>query len=252
MPVSSEIFSVDTLQILPAEQAFKAGRLLMPTSPSDIAAVSECWSDFPLNRIMLMLCTVAAIIFLNRYIGLLPYLFGGVLRWKEIVNLESSVRLTRDRNNVAVIAFFIVALAVSRFEIYSPDFLSRLPASYRTLGVVGLLAAFLLLRKLMSVLLSVHARAAEQTRIANMAFYNFLIVIASVTVLVFVSVLVFNFSPIVVRGILLTVIAFVYMIFIIRKMQILTKVYGLVKSILYLCSLELLPAAVLVASNYMM
>ena len=85
-----------------------------------------------------------------------------------------------------------------------------------------------------------------------MAFYNFLIVIASVTVLVFVSVLVFNFSPIVVRGILLTVIAFVYMIFIIRKMQILTKVYGLVKSILYLCSLELLPAAVLVASNYMM
>ena len=107
MPVSAEIFSVDTVRIEPVSQAFRTGQLNMSSVPLDVPVIAKGWADLPVNWITIAVCTIAVIIFLNSFIGLMPYIFGGFLRWKEIVHLENSVRLTRDRNTIAIIAFLI-------------------------------------------------------------------------------------------------------------------------------------------------
>ena len=108
MPVSAEIFSVDTVRIEPVSQAFRTGQLNMSSVPLDVPVIAKGWADLPVNWITIAVCTIAVIIFLNSFIGLMPYIFGGFLRWKEIVHLENSVRLTRDRNTIAIIAFLII------------------------------------------------------------------------------------------------------------------------------------------------
>lgn len=252
MPVSAEIFSVDTVQIEPASEAFRAGSLTMSASPADVSAVASEWADLPGNWIMIIICTVAAIIFLNRFMGLSRYIFGGFLRWKEIVSLENSVRLTRDRNTVAAISFLMVVLVVSRFEIYSPEYLLRIPPDFRTLGIFGAFIAIMLLRESMVTFLSAYTRNIEQYRISNRAIYNFIIFMSVILLVLVVIMLLFDINPLIIKTWSIITIALVYSVFLIRKTQIISKACGHVTAFLYLCILELLPAGILVASEFIL
>ena len=250
MPVSAEIFSVDTVQIEPVSQAFRTGQLNMSSVPLEVPVIAKGWSDLPVNWITIAVCTIAVIIFLNSFIGLIPYILGGFLRWKEIVHLENSVGLTRDRNTIAIIAFLIIVLVVSRFEIYSPNYLLLLSPDLRTLGILGAFVIFFFLRECIIILVSISARNPDQYRVANRAIYNFMIFVAVLLVAVIVIARVFGASYIVARISIIVALALSYIVFLIRKTQIMSNACGQVAAFLYLCSLELLPAGLLIASNF--
>lgn len=249
MPVSAEIFSVDTLAVRPAEEAFSSGELLMRTFPSEAAAASCQWIDFPLNWLLLLSCILACVFFLNRIIGIFPFITGSLFRWKEIVNLENSIKLTRDRNSIAFIALFIIVLAVSRFDIYSPSYLSLLPRSLHTAGILGAVLLFLLLREIFIIGLSPRSFSIEQYRLANRSIFNFMIFWAAVIVFTVFVRMIFNINLMIIKNLILIQIGFFYFIFLIRKTQIMIKACGHIAAFLYLCSLELLPAGLLIASG---
>lgn len=247
MPVSEEIFYADTIR--PVEEAFKAGDLLMGLSPSEAAAPVLQWIDFPLNWLMLLACVLSGIFFLNRIIGLLPFIVGGLFRWKEIVNLESNIRLKRDRDAVAVIAVFVIVLAASRFEIYTPSYILLFPPNFKTLAVLGAAILFLLIREIFIIGLAPRSFSMEQYRLANNSIYNFIIFSAIITVFIMSTRFVFNINPLIIKSLLLGQIALSYCLFLIRKTQIMIKVCSHITAFLYLCSLELLPAGLLIASG---
>lgn len=247
MPVSEEIFYADTIR--PAEDAFKAGDLLMGLSPSDAASQVLQWGDFPLNWLMLLACILAGIFFLNRITGLFPFIIGGIFRWKEIVNLEGNMRLKRDRDALAFIAVFVMVLAVARFEIYSPSYLSLFPPDAATAVILGAVILFLLIREILIIGLAPRSFSIEQYRLANNSIYNFIIFSASITVFIIIIMLIFNVNPVSVKILILGQMAFSYFVFLIRKTQIMIKVCGHIAAFLYLCSLELLPAGLLIASG---
>ena len=51
------------------------------------------WSTSVVNMTVVSLTVIFAIFYMNQFLGLLPYLADGVLRWRPLVSLEDSVRL---------------------------------------------------------------------------------------------------------------------------------------------------------------
>ena len=65
-------------------------------------------------RIIAAVCVIIGILLLGRIVNILPSLLGCLLRWKECLNLEDSVRLSSDRNVFAVFMAVPLCLVAAR------------------------------------------------------------------------------------------------------------------------------------------
>ena len=122
MLLSSEIFSVDTVSIRPVSEAFHTGDLLMLTKPVSVSDIVMGWGDFPVNRFFMVFCAIDIILFLNRFVSILPYIVGGVFNLKKIISLEDSVRLARDRGIAAFISTLIIFIIQSILILFQHPF----------------------------------------------------------------------------------------------------------------------------------
>ena len=52
-------------------------------------------------KIILAIGLIFFLLIIRTFVGLVPSLMATVIRWKESLNLEASVKLSRDRNTVA-------------------------------------------------------------------------------------------------------------------------------------------------------
>ena len=77
-----------------------------------------------------------------------------------------------------------------------------------------------------------------------------MIFVAALLLAVIVIARVFGASYVVARISVIVALALSYIVFLIRKTQIMSNACGQVAAFLYLCSLELLPAGLLIASNF--
>lgn len=253
MPLSGELFSVDTLQVRPVEEAFRAGRLAMPVAPSGGFSVPEpLWADSPVNGILICVTAVAMVLLLSQLVELLPFLMGGIFRNKPAVDLEDSVRHARDRNALAIAAIPAFVLVVSRFGLYDPDWLADFSAGARTLLLLAVWTAFILLRM---VLVSVawHPRINRETYgLSARTFYNFFILATLLLVLTVGLLTLLGGNPLSIKMICWVEMGLSYLLFLVRRTQILRNSCNQFTAILYLCGLELLPAGLLVASAVFM
>lgn len=249
MLLSSEIFSVDTVSIKPVSDAFQTGDLLMLTKPVSVSDIVMGWGDFPVNRFFMVFCAIDIILFLNRFVSILPYIVGGVFNLKKIISLEDSVRLARDRGIAAFISTLIMILAVSRYNIYNPEYFNFIPTSFHILGIVGIGLLFFMLRCLMIFICTPGHISSGKYKIANKAIFNFIIYTAGVVVGIVALGHLFNISPIIIKNLIIIQIVISYIIFIVRKVQIIEKDSGYIIAILYLCGVEILPAILLVVSG---
>ncbi len=269
MPISSGITSADTLQILPAADAFVSGKFLMREyrpSPEDIflpehageAVAGICqadgnvrgdaWEFSRLNTGLTALCVILVILYMRKFVTILPYLSGGILRWKKLAELENNMRLGRDRDAVALPASVILCVCASRLELVSPDFIGGFTPGLKTLAVSGIIIAFLLVRLFMSVLVP-HRRIGGSTLSAASGIgCDFLIMLSSVLLFLLIPVSVSNACLPFARTLAMVSAAAMWMLFIVRKHQIMLSGCGHLQAFLYLCAVEIIPAAMLVAS----
>ncbi len=253
MPLPGDYFSVDTLQVRPAEEAFRAGHLDMPLAPSGSLPVPEpLWADSPVNGILICLTAIAMVFLLSQLVELLPYLLGGVFRNKPAVDLEDSVRYARDRNTLAIVSIPAFVLVVSRFNLYDPAWLADFSAGVRTLLTLAVWCGFLLLRAVL-VAVAWQPRISRETYgLSARTFYNFFILATLLLVLTVGVLTLVGGNPLSIKMICWVEMGVSYLLFLVRRTQILRNSCNQFTAILYLCGLELLPAGLVVASALFM
>jgi len=207
------------------------------------------WSDYPLNRWMVLITIILLLASLNRFIYLLPYLFNTLLDWKANIRLEASVPRVRTRNFIAFIMAFPFCLIAGRYSLLSIETLKIVPASLSVLTVFGVMGAFLLLKNLTYYVLLPRNHTISCFKNARSSEANTFIVLVVVEMLTTGILTLFEVNDSTARLVILYEIGAFYLLLIVRKGQILSSACNHFSTFLYLCGLEILPIMVLITAN---
>ena len=113
--------------------------------------------------------------------------------------------------------------------------------------ILGIFVCYLLLRRFLWFILQPR-RWSENYPMARKVAYTFFIM-AGLTVLPTVGILsLVGCNDLIIKTVIFSEMAFIYLVFLIRKGQILSFVCSPLQVFLYLCALEVLPTGLLIAS----
>ena len=230
--------------IRPAYEAFKTGTLQMATGPQG-SEISYAWGEYPLNIALVVASVFFFLFILDSFLHCNPTVLSCLTRWRNNYRLESSVPLVRSRNWTFASCILPFCLIAARFNFFDIDFITEQPAEYRTAFYIAVFLAFMLLRFVIYKVIRPMHGSMETYRIAHRSAMNFFIPY-TILLLVTIGVLrIFHMDPDTVRTVLLCESGAVYFLYLITKLEILASSYGVLTTFLYLCGLELLPAAAL-------
>lgn len=280
MPIASGITSADTLQILPAKDAFVSGTFHLTeynasaediflsekdsssvtcsvTCPSSLADVSgigpgtcaaDSWSDSYINTGLIAVCIILLVLYMRKFVTVLPYLVGGLFWWKKFAELENNMRLGRDRDALAFPAVVTLCICASRLDLMSPSFMDGLSAGMKTLAISGMFLAFLLVRFIIAEMMP-RRRFGYGTLSASLGVsFDFEIILSSVLLTLIIPVSLSNSCLPAARLMALIIAAMLWLLSLVRKYQIIFPGCGQFQAILYLCAVEIISMAMLVAS----
>ena len=186
---------------------------------------------------------------LKTIVDILPSALACMIRWKENINIESSVRLSRDRDFSALAMLIPFCLLAFRFRLYNPSFIANLPDPSRLWAVIGVFVAYLVGRKTCSML--VHPRRLSQKTLAaaEKSANTYFLVLTLILLLVGSICSFFDASLNAIRVTSIWLSALIYGLYLVRKLQIFTSSCSIFTAFLYLCALEILPTGILVVSD---
>lgn len=254
--ISSELYSVDTLQILPAEDAFVQGHFLMPEENGQVQTYSEIpgqeygdqWNASRVNWWITALAILLVILYLRRFTSILPQISRGALRWREIISMEGNMRLCRERDSVAAAALLISFVCVSRLDLLPAEFLAALTPGWKTLASAGVIVGFLILRQICTVCAPSGKIRQDTKRISEGCAANFFILGVSLLLFLLILYSLSDTLAVFAHDAAYWVILAVWLVFLMRKYQIIATDDGRFTAILYLCTIELIPAVILAAT----
>lgn len=250
--ISSEITSVDTLQIGKASDAFTHGALLLRPDGNAVTeapyTIPDTWYSSTLNTSLAAFSIIMLILFLRRLVTVLPHIAGGLFNWKKLLALEDNMRLSRERDSVAYIFIPIACLCISRLDMLQPNFMSTLTPGMKTLTESGIIFGFIILRAILIKLFPERKFRHDACRLGNNTWYDFLIVLVVCYLLLIVIGSFSSVCMIFSHKMSYYVTGILWAIFLIKKMQIMESIDGQFPAFLYLCTIEILPAGLLVAS----
>lgn len=267
MPLPSGITSVDTVQVLPASEAFVSGQLLQDTfapSPEDIflpadsSAVTvpasvprqESWTDSPANTGVMILCIVIMLAYMRKFMKVFPYLAGGLFRWKLIAELEHYIKMARLRDSLLLPSFIIFCTVLARFSVFMPAPALSCSPIVKTLSVFGLFASVLTVKWLLIMIIPSRRMGTSRDAVVVSvgAGRDFFLLMTAGLAAVLLAATFFPGREMLMGEVSIYVILSFWVLFLVRKMQILSADAGLLRAFLYLCTVEVPPAAMLVAS----
>ena len=151
--------------------------------------------------------------------------------------------------STAVGAFIIpVCLIAARYELYNPEFFSKVNPLWHAPMVIGMLIAYVLFRHLLFLLFKPGRMHAEVEDTMHHVLYTFFCILATIMLATIVVVRIAGIPEATVRTVLIWETAVVFFLSLIRTGQIFAQHINGFSTILYLCILELIPAAAVVAS----
>jgi hypothetical protein len=228
------------------DSLFKSGRLLLETSvPPETPAAAEpsAW----LVNLLVVAFAVLAIAFLKRFLQVLPYMADSYLRVRGSAALEGSIRVSQDRNLVALVFTIPAVLLVYRYRLYDPSLIRDLDPNLRLAGVALALLAYVLVRHMIYLWVRPRQRV-DIFRQAHRVAYTYFIFLM-LLVLITVGILeIAGLESAIVRYVLYAEIGLVFILLLHRTSQILSLSCNHLRTFLYLCALEILPAVLLVVS----
>ena len=197
--------------------------------------------------ILVLVFVVLMIVLIPTFMQLVPYVADSFFRARGSSALENSVRVSRDRNTVALVMLLPALLLIFRYRLYDPDFLASKAGDERLWLIAAALECYLILRILLYIVFKPHRRY-EAYQTAHHASYTFFIL--NVLLMLFTAGIMFLFkaSDQLIRNVLYIECAAVYLVFLIRRSQILSLSCNHFRTFLYLCALELFPTAALIVS----
>ena len=222
------------------------GKLHLPTSP-DLAAGAEA-APAILPYILAIVAILAITILLRRLVNIFPSVIGCALRWKESVNLEASVKLSRDRDIIAISMFIPFCLIAAKNRLYDPGDISEVGDSLYLAITIGVMLVYFLLRIFTQYLFRPQKMNIRTYRTGCKASYTFFILLTLLLLLANGLASFLHLDPAVAKSAMLWISAVTYTLFILRKTQIFNSSCAVFTSILYLCALEFIPTGILVVS----
>ena len=127
--------------------------------------------------ILALISALTAILLLGRLVNIFPSLMACTIRWKESVNLESSVKHSLDRDMLAIAMVLPFCLVADRFGLYAPDSMSGLDPSIRLALTIGIFIGYILIRTLISKMIRPRKMQPKTYRTAERASFTFFIVL---------------------------------------------------------------------------
>lgn len=197
--------------------------------------------------ILVAVFVVLMILLLGTFLQLLPFIADSLMRARGSAALENSVRVSRDRNIVALVMMLPGFLLAFRYRLYDPSFIAAHTGDTRLWLIGACFTGYLLLRLFIYLLLKPRRRY-ENYQVAHHASYTFFIILVLLALLTAGIMSLFKVQDSVMRMVLYVETAAVYLVFLIRRTQILSLSCNHFRTFLYLCALELIPSAALILS----
>lgn len=202
-----------------------------------------------LFKLLVLFSFLIVLLLLRRLVNIMPSLMACMIRGKESLNLEASVKLSLDRDALALAMIIPFCLVAFRYGLYSPGFIEEM-TDVSLLGIYfGVFVVYLFLRFLMTWLFRPQKLPKKTYVAADKASRSFFIVY---TLLLLAMGGIFGLADVqdaVSRDAMLWVSAFMYLLFLLRKTQIFSTSCSVFAGFLYLCALEILPTGILVVSG---
>ena len=200
-----------------------------------------------LFNILALISVLLMITLLKRLVNIFPSLAACMLRWKENMNLEASVKHSLDRNMLAVALIIPFCLTAGRFRLYDPAFMDGMGADAHTAATIGIFLLYWGIRIMMSMMVRTR-KTGKIIRTAESSSYTFFIILTLILLLTGGALSFLKAEYSVIRDAMLWISAFIYALFLLRKTQIFISGCSIFTAFLYLCALEIFPTGVLVAS----
>ena len=185
---------------------------------------------------------------LRRLVNIFPSLLACLIRWKESVNLEMSVKLSRDRNILAVALVIPFCLTAYSFGLYSPSFIEGFEQPARLGIIIGVFVFYILLRWILTSICR-SKKSKKQAYSTSVAASRTFFIILTLLLMVIGGVMSFaGADPETIKDAMIWVSGAIYLLFIFRRTQIFASAYNFFTVFLYLCALEIIPTGVLITS----
>ena len=195
-----------------------------------------------------LISTLIAIALLHRFINIFPSLMACTIRWKENINIHNSLKLRTDRNLLTLAMAVPFCLCIYHSQICKPGFLDSMTESLRLISIIGIFVVYSILRSIIYFSLKPQKGRDETFMAAHYAARTFFILLTLTIIAVAGCSSLFNMPAETTQRVIFWLTGGIYLIFILRKTQILLSGYSFFMSFLYLCALEILPTGVLVSS----
>ena len=164
--------------------------------------------------ILVLVFVVLMILLLPTFMQLVPYIADSFLRARGSSALENSVRVSRDRNWIAIVMMLPAHLLIFRYRLYNPDFLAFRDGDLRLWLIAASFTAYLFLRVLIYVLLKPRRRY-EAFQTAHHASYTFFILMVLLLLFTAGAMFLFKAPDQVIRTVLYVECGVIYFIFLI-------------------------------------
>lgn len=224
------------------------GILRLPTEVQALEPAALMWSDYLCNRVLILLAIVWLLIRISEMSKIVPQILFSISRARGSAGFEYNMSLARMRNIFTLSAVLPFCLVASRFDLYPASFIEAISPEWRTLALIVIMMAYALIRSLCFRLIRLRKLDNSYKAAIARGSYGFLIFLV-VVMLLSVAILMFIRLPDnTISTVLHIEILLFYTLSILRSAQILHLSYRALPSFLYLCALEFLPAAMLIAS----
>lgn len=229
-------------------ELFRQGRLEMSAAPLPEFQNPAEWNDLLPNKIAIVLSVVLVLIYLKDIIRLIPPLLYALDRKRGGESLEYNVSAARMRNTVALIYTLPFCLIADYCGAYRPGFWSMVPPEWSSAATLGVMLAYFLLRRLCYAAIRPGKMSAESLATLKHSLYNYFIALVSVAVPTIGILPLFSVREDIISTVFLALTGLAFAFATVRAWQILKSRRSPLPTILYLCGLEILPAAAVVAS----
>lgn len=217
--------------------------------PSSLGAeTAPAWSDILANRILTIAAILLVLLMMRTLFRLLPALLACIDRPRGSFDMELNVSLSRMRNELAVCCILPFCLIVDRFSLYPARFILELLPQWRVLLTLGVFAAYLLLRAIPQSCIRLRKLDGNERLVVKNFPRSLFIVLTLFIVPLALLLSALGLSDELCRYVLWGMLGLVFLFMLFRISQFLKVRYSFLPTILYLCALEIMPAAVVVAS----
>ena len=201
-----------------------------------------------LFNILALISVLICITLLKRLVAIYQSLLACIIRWKESVNLEASVKLSNDRDRLAFSMFIPFCLVADATALYRPAFLEGLDENLRLAIIIGIFMAYFIVRVIAANFFRPKGRESKIYKIGDKSALTFFIILTLVLLAMGGTMSFIGLDSDIIRSAMLWVSAAIYAVALLRKFQIFASGCSIFTAFLYLCALEIFPTGALVAS----